>query len=147
MRPAFIALVLTCALGLGGAAAAAPAAKAKPGGQPAVIRPVEKIKPTTRDQKVQAFLKLVREMGAVPKSCLLKGKRLKGQVQIVTSFPDLKVQKVTSFPDLKVKWVTSFPDQCGLWKKVTSFPDFKIQWVTSFPDLKIQEVTSFPGVP
>ena len=104
-------------------------------------------KKMTKQEKVRAFVKLVREMGKVGKSCQLKGKKLWGKVQFVTSFPDIKVERVTSFPDLKVEWVTSFPDKCGKWEKVTSFPDFKIQIVTSFPDLKIQEVTSFPGVP
>jgi hypothetical protein len=85
--------------------------------------------------------------GAVPKSCVFKGKKLWGKVQIVNSFPDFKVEKVTSFPDLKVQEVSSFPDKCGKWQFVTSFPDFKIQYVKSFPDFKIQKVQSFPGVP
>ena len=79
--------------------------------------------------------------------CALKGFPLHGDVQVVDSFPDLKVQIVTSFPDLKVKAVESFPDNCGEWRFVASFPDFKIQYVESFPDLKIQIVDSFPGLP
>lgn len=78
--------------------------------------------------------------------CTFDGIALKGKVQIVESFPDIKVQWVESFPDIKVKWVSSFPDDCGEWQEVTSFPDFKIQIVTSFPDVKAQEVTSFPGL-
>lgn len=100
----------------------------------------------TKAEKIRAFIKLVKEMGKVPKSCRLKGKKLKGKVKIVKSFPDFKVKIVSSFPDLKVKWVSSFPDKCGKWKKVSSFPDFKIKWVTSFPDFTIKIVTSFPGV-
>lgn len=84
--------------------------------------------------------------GSVGSDCTWNGIALKGKVQIVTSFPDVKVQVVTSFPDLKVEQVTSFPDDCGEWEFVTSFPDFKIQYVESFPDVKIQFVTSFPGV-
>lgn len=84
--------------------------------------------------------------GSVGSDCTWNGIALKGKVQIVTSFPDVKVQVVTSFPDLKVQQVTSFPDDCGEWEFVTSFPDFKIQYVESFPDVKIQFVTSFPGV-
>lgn len=79
-------------------------------------------------------------------SCSLNGITLYGKVQIVDSFPDLKVKRVTSFPDLKVQWVNSFPDRCGKWQEVTAFPDFTIQYVDSFPDLEIEEVTSFPGV-
>lgn len=79
--------------------------------------------------------------------CSLKGFALHGSVQIVDSFPDLKVQIVDSFPDLKVQVVDSFPDECGKWKFVDSFPDFKIQYVDSFPDLKVQFVESFPGLP
>ena len=86
--------------------------------------------------------------GSVDKgSCTLKGKKLYGKIQIVTSFPDVKIQEVTSFPDVKVQKVTSFPDKCGKWQIVTSFPDTKVQIVTSFPDVKVQYVTSFPGVP
>lgn len=79
-------------------------------------------------------------------SCSLNGITLYGKVQIVDSFPDLKVKRVDSFPDLNVQWVESFPDQCGKWQEVTAFPDFTIQYVDSFPDLEIKEVTSFPGV-
>jgi hypothetical protein len=84
------------------------------------------------------------EVGA---DCTWNGISLKGKVQIVTSFPDVKVQAVTSFPDLRVSFVSSFPDSCGKWQIVDSFPDFTIQYVTSFPDVKIQMVDSFPGVP
>jgi len=80
-------------------------------------------------------------------SCSLNGIPLYGKVQVVDSFPDLKVKKVTSFPDLNVQWVDSFPDQCGKWQEVSSFPDLTIQYVDSFPDLEIAEVTSFPGLP
>jgi hypothetical protein len=79
-------------------------------------------------------------------SCSLNGITLYGKVQIVDSFPDLKVKRVDSFPDLNVQWVDSFPDQCGKWQEVRSFPDFTIQYVDSFPDLEMKEVTSFPGV-
>ena len=85
--------------------------------------------------------------GAVPKSCVFKGKKLWGKVQVVNAFPDFKVQKVTAFPDLKVQEVNAFPDKCGKWQFVTAFPDFKIQYVTAFPDFKVQMVNAFPGVP
>jgi hypothetical protein len=85
--------------------------------------------------------------GVVPKSCVFKGKRLWGKVQVVNAFPDFKVQRVTAFPDLKVQEVNAFPDSCGKWQLVTAFPDFKIQYVTAFPDFKIQKVNAFPGVP
>lgn len=83
---------------------------------------------------------------SVNSDCTWNGISLKGKVQFVESFPDIKIQWVESFPDLKVQWVTSFPDDCGEWQEVTSFPDFKVQVVTSFPDVKVQEVTSFPGM-
>ena len=41
---------------------------------------------------------------AVAPDCTVKGKRLYGKIQVVKSFPDLKVQKVTSFPDTCGKW-------------------------------------------
>lgn len=77
--------------------------------------------------------------------CTFNGRPLYGDVQIVDSFPDIKVQIVESFPDLKVQIVDSFPDKCGLWRYVDSFPDIKIQYVESFPDIKIEMVASFPG--
>ncbi len=79
--------------------------------------------------------------------CTFNGFPLYGDVEIVESFPDLKVQIVDSFPDLKVQVVESFPDDCGQWKFVDSFPDVKIQLVDSFPDIKVQYVESFPGLP
>ena len=66
--------------------------------------------------------------------CAFNGIDLYGDVEIVTSFPDVKVQIVTSFPDLNVQMVDSLPD-------------FKIQYVDRFPDIKIQFVDSFPGLP
>ena len=80
-------------------------------------------------------------------SCSFDGIELKGDVEVVDSFPDVKVQVVDSFPDLKVQAVSSFPDDCGEWQFVSSSGDFKIQYVDSFPDVKIQMVDSFPGVP
>lgn len=87
------------------------------------------------------------QAGEVGADCAFKGFALHGNVQIVDSFPDIKVQIVDSFPDLNVQVVDSFPDECGKWKFVDSFPDFKIQYVDSFPDLKIRFVESFPGIP
>ena len=89
-----------------------------------------------------AFIKHLIETG----DCEWKGIKLKGKVEFVTSFPDIKIQYVESFPDIKVKFVTSFPDDCGEWQEVSSFPDFTVQVVSSFPDLKVKKVTSFPGM-
>jgi len=89
-----------------------------------------------------AFFKHIIETG----DCEWKGIELKGKVQFVTSFPDIKIQYVSSFPDINVKFVSSFPDDCGEWQEVNSFPDFKVQVVSSFPDLKVKKVTSFPGM-
>ncbi|MCA2982077.1 MAG: hypothetical protein INH37_27705 [Myxococcaceae bacterium] len=100
------------------------------------------------------FAALTGSLGAAPadagrgfdaSSCTFNGKKLYGRIQLVSSFPDVKVQEVSSFPDVKVQKVTSFPDGCGRWQFVTSFPDTKVQFVTSFPDVKIKYVTSFPG--
>lgn len=85
--------------------------------------------------------------GSVSADCTLQGFALYGDIQIVESFPDLKVQLVTSFPDLRVQKVDSFPDQCGKWRFVDSFPKIKVQFVDSFPDLKIEYIESFPGLP
>ena len=92
--------------------------------------------------------------GAVSKDGYFKGIRLAGKVKVVENFANIKVQVVNSFPDLKVKTVDlkvktveNFPNKIGEWKFVENFPDFTIQYVTSFPDIKIQFVNNFPGVP
>jgi len=79
-------------------------------------------------------------------ACTYKGFPLYGDIQVVESFPDIKVQIVNSFADIHVETVESFPSSCGKWKFVKSFPDVKIQYVSSFPDIKIKKVTSFPGM-
>ncbi|MDW8201957.1 MAG: hypothetical protein RML75_12230 [Cyanobacteriota bacterium SKYGB_h_bin112] len=79
-------------------------------------------------------------------TCSFGGKPLYGKVQVVESFPDVRVQAVESFPDLKVKLVSSFPDSCGEWQIVESFPHVKVQFVQNFPDIKIQYVKAFPGL-
>jgi len=78
--------------------------------------------------------------------CYYNNFKLYGKIQIVDSFPDIKVKVVTSFPDLKVMIVENFPDKCGKWKMVTEFPDLKVQFVNAFPDIKIQYVEAFPGI-
>jgi hypothetical protein len=93
------------------------------------------------------FICIPAHAESVGGDCTFKGISLHGSVQIVDSFPDLKVEIVDSFPDIKVKIVDSFPDECGKWKFVDSFPDFKVQYVDSFPDLRVQFVESFPGLP
>lgn len=79
--------------------------------------------------------------------CNFKDFKLYGKVQIVDSFPDLKVKEVDAFADLHVQKVDAFPDACGKWQFVDSFPDFKVQIVDSFPDLEVKFVDAFPGVP
>ena len=79
-------------------------------------------------------------------ACTFNGHPLYGNVEVVESFPDIKIQVVDSFADLHVEIVTSFPDKCGQWQLVDTFPDVKIQYVDSFPDVKIKFVDSFPGM-
>lgn len=85
-------------------------------------------------------------LNSINSDCTWNGIALKGKVQFVDAFPDIKIQYVDAFPDIKVKWVTAFPDDCGEWQEVTAFPDFKVQVVTAFPDIKVQEVDAFPGL-
>lgn len=80
------------------------------------------------------------------KDCKYKGKPLFGRIQVVDSFPDLKVQVVERFADLKAQKVERFPDSCGKWQFVERAPDLKVQFVERFPDLKVQFVDRFPGV-
>lgn len=84
--------------------------------------------------------------GNVTKDGCWNGIKLYRRVQIVNSFPDIKVKVVNSFPNLRVKNVNSFPDSPGRWQFVDSFPDFRVQFVDSFPDITIKFVDSFPGV-
>ena len=79
--------------------------------------------------------------------CKFKGIALKGKVQIVENFADIKVQVVDNFADIKVKKVGVFPDDCGEWQFVENFPDFKIQIVDNFADIKVKWVENFPGIP
>ena len=79
-------------------------------------------------------------------NCYHNGIELKGKVQFVDSFADLKVKFVNSFADINVEFVSSFPDKCGQWQTVNSFPDFTIQEVDSFPDIEVKKVSSFPGM-
>ena len=78
--------------------------------------------------------------------CSFNGTELKGKVQVVSSFADIKVEVVESFSDLHVKKVGSFASSGGEWEFVDSHPDFTIELVTSFPDVKVKYVSSFPGV-
>jgi hypothetical protein len=84
--------------------------------------------------------------GSVGSDCRFNGIELKGKVQVVSSYADIKVQEVSSYGDLKVQEVSSYPDSCGEWQFVDSYPDFKIQYVSSYGDIKIQKVSSYPGV-
>jgi len=78
--------------------------------------------------------------------CRHNGIELKGKVQFVDSFPDLKIKFVSSFADIDVQFVSSFPDDCGQWQEVSSFPDFTVQVVDSFPEIEVKKVSSFPGM-
>jgi hypothetical protein len=84
---------------------------------------------------------------SVSSDCTFGGKKLYGDIKVVTSFPDFEVKVVDSFADLHVKTVESFADSCGRWRMVDSFPDFTIRYVDSFPDFTIKRVDSFPGLP
>lgn len=79
-------------------------------------------------------------------NCTFNGIPLYGKVQVVESFPDIRVEIVNAFPDLNVQKVNAFPDECGEWMFVDAFPDIKIQFVESFPDVRIQYVNAFPGL-
>lgn len=56
------------------------------------------------------------------------------------------MQVVGSFPDLRVKKVSHFPDAIGEWQFVEHGEDFTVQFVDHFPDLTIEYVDAFPGV-
>lgn len=79
-------------------------------------------------------------------SCELKGKKLFGKVQFVSSQADFKIQYVDSYADINVQMVSSGATSCGKWQEVSSGADLKIQIVNSFPDLKVKLVKSSPGM-
>ncbi|CAL2094685.1 hypothetical protein [Tenacibaculum sp. 190524A05c] len=81
-------------------------------------------------------------------SCVYKGKKLYGRVQLVEfqSQADVKVKIVNSFPDLRVRFVENFADECGEWRIVENNADLKVYITENFPDFTIQPVTSFPGL-
>ncbi len=95
---------------------------------------------------IQSSKQHTASQASAEKSCYHNGIELKGKVQFVDSFPDLKVKFVSSFADINVQFVSSFPDDCGQWQEVSSFPDFTIQEVDSFPDIEVKKVSSFPGM-
>jgi hypothetical protein len=130
-RARTVAFIGLAGLGLWSAAAPVRA------GQPSFVR-----------STIEAFVPAsTMGTGNIQADCTFNGKQLSGKVQVVESFPDIRVRVVTSFPDLKVKQVRSFADSCGEWQMVESFPDFKIQYVDSFPDIEVAWVDSFPGMP
>lgn len=69
-----------------------------------------------------------------------------GRIQLVESFPDVKVKVVGALPDLRVKRVRAHADGPGEWRIVEHFPDYKVQIVDALPDFTIQWVDAFPGV-
>lgn len=79
--------------------------------------------------------------------CRFRGFELKGRVQLVRAFPDVRVQIVQSSPDLRVQKVRALPDSCGEWQVVEAFPDLRVEIVEAMPDLRIQLVETFPGPP
>lgn len=85
--------------------------------------------------------------GAVGGDCSWNGISLRGKVQVVNAFADIKVQVVNAFPDLRVQKVNAFAGDCGEWEMVDSFPDFTIEFVNAFPDVTIEYVNAFPGLP
>lgn len=53
---------------------------------------------TVKQAKIDAFKKMVQELGKVPRSCRYKGKNLWGKVQVANSYPDIKIQIVKTYP-------------------------------------------------
>ncbi len=98
--------------------------------------------PLTKKEQFALELELCQQAWAsgTPSKC-----DLYGRIEIVDSFPDVKIQEVSAFADIKVEWVSAFADGPGKWEKVTSFPDYKVQMVDAFPDYKVEFVTAFPG--
>lgn len=82
-------------------------------------------------------------------SCYFNNKKLYGKIRLVEDIydADIKVQIVNSFPDLKVQFVENFADQCGEWQIVEFGEDLKVYFTESFPDIKIQPVANYPGLP
>ncbi len=90
------------------------------------------------------------------KNCTITNKdsketfNLYGNIEIVESFPDIRVKIVDSFEDLDVKKITTYypntPESCGEFREVKSFPDIRVKIVTSSPDITVKIVDSFPGI-
>jgi hypothetical protein len=94
---------------------------------------------------VISLLAALLVLSPVSADCTAKGHRLYGRVQVVNSFPDIKVKVVDAFPDLRVRTVTTRASRCGEWQLVTSFPDLRVQFVDAFPDVRVSIVGAFPG--
>ncbi len=96
----------------------------------------------TKEERFGLELTICQEAWAAgtPEKC-----QLYGRIQIVDSFPDVKVQEVNAFADLRVQWVDAFADGPGRWQEVNSFPDYRVQLVDAFPDYRVEFVNAFPG--
>ena len=55
----------------------------------------------------------------------VQGHPLRGKVQIVDAFPDIKIEVVTAFEDLRVERVRAFASAAANGEIVTAFPDFR----------------------
>ncbi len=82
-------------------------------------------------------------------NCQFNGKKLYGKIQFVEfeNQADITVQIVNSFPDLKVKFVENFASQCGEWQIVEHNANLKVYIAQTGADIKIQPVINFPGLP
>lgn len=69
--------------------------------------------------------------------CTVNGHYLKGRVQVVSAFGDVKIRSVGTGADLRVR-IVDLPLSCGEWKFVDSLPDFTVEYVDIGEDITVE---------
>lgn len=69
--------------------------------------------------------------------CSVNGIYLKGRVQVVSAFGDVKIREVGTGADLQVR-IVDLPQSCGEWRFVDSLPDFTVEYVSIGEDITVK---------
>lgn len=86
---------------------------------------------------ISLFLIVLFSVAATFENCTFKGKKLYGNVRVVSSGETFQVRVVEFGENLQVK-ITDHPYSCGEWRFVTSGEDFTVRFVTFGEDFSIR---------
>jgi hypothetical protein len=82
----------------------------------------------------------------VSKNCMYKGKKLSGRIELVDTFPDIRVRVVKSNPHLRVQKMKANTARCGEWEIVKFPPSLRVMIDQVHGEIDIQYVNFSPGV-